>query len=342
MNSEIINPIDYPDWNQQISNVEGANIFHTSNWAKVLFDCYGYEPKYFCSIENSAVTNLIPLMEISSYITGKRGVALPFSDQVEPLVSEPYTFNELFRSIVSFGQEKKWKNVVFHGGNGFFNAEPYITYIASGIEINDSYGTLHDGLKSSTRRNIKKALRSGLSANIYQTKESVTDFYRLNCLSRKDHGLPPQPFHFFAEIGIDIISKGAGFVCLAMLKNIPIAGVVFFYFNKKAIYKYGASDRRYWQFRPNDLAMWEAIRWCAENGIQYIDLGRTDIDQTGLLQFKRNWNSIEKELNYYKFSLQKNAFISDKPKIRSSYPFFQKLPMPLLRIIGRLLYKHLA
>ena len=66
----------------------------------------------------------------------------------------------------------------------------------------------------------------------------------------------------------------------------PIAASVYFHFGKAAIYKYGASDKRYQHLRPNNLVMWEAIRWCIQDGYTSLSLGRTDLDDEGLRQFK--------------------------------------------------------
>ena len=133
-----------------------------------------------------------------------------------------------------------------------------------------------------------------------------------------------------------------GFVALAYYSKNVVAGAVYFHFGEKAIYKYGASDRDYQHLRPNNLVMWEAIKSCAQNGFEHFSFGRTDLDHEGLLQFKRGWGAKEETINYYKFDLTKNAFIKDPSGIKTSYSFFQKLPMPLLKLAGWLFYRHVG
>jgi hypothetical protein len=82
MKIDVINPITYPQWNKKIAALQGASVFHTSNWANVLSSTYGYIPKYFCTLIDGKVSNLIPIMEISSPVTGKRGVSLPFPTEL--------------------------------------------------------------------------------------------------------------------------------------------------------------------------------------------------------------------------------------------------------------------
>jgi lipid II:glycine glycyltransferase (peptidoglycan interpeptide bridge formation enzyme) len=90
--------------------------------------------------------------------------------------------------------------------------------------------------------------------------QSVETFYRLNSITRKHHGIPPQPKKFFKKIFEYIISARKGFVVLALQQGKPIAGAVYFLFGSEAIYKYGASDKEYQPLRPNNLVMWEAIK----------------------------------------------------------------------------------
>ena len=64
MNLEIINPIDYPNWDELLLTNDQTTFFHTSDWAKVLCESYRYKPLYFTVIEDGKLSALIPIMEI--------------------------------------------------------------------------------------------------------------------------------------------------------------------------------------------------------------------------------------------------------------------------------------
>jgi lipid II:glycine glycyltransferase (peptidoglycan interpeptide bridge formation enzyme) len=156
------------------------------------------------------------------------------------------------------------------------------------------------------------------------------------------HGLPPQPFYFFRDVYKHIISHKKGFVALATFNQRPIAGAVYFHIGDKAYYKYGASDRNYQHLRPNNLVMWEAVKWYVRNGFKHLSFGRTEPENEGLLQFKQGWGTREVIINYYKYSMEKHAFVEDRFRDRTSYSFFQKLPSPLLNLVGFLFYRHVG
>ena len=64
---------------------------------------------------------------------------------------------------------------------------------------------------------------------------------------------------------------------MARHKKKPIAGALFLLFGGKAIFKYGASDRRFQEFRANNLVFRDAIRLLCRKGVRTLSFGRTDL-----------------------------------------------------------------
>jgi hypothetical protein len=81
-----LNPLTIPDWDALVLNTPGTGFFHTSAWCRVLSESYGYKPVYFAEIEGDRFRTLVPMMEIDSFLTGKRGVSLPFTDYCDPII----------------------------------------------------------------------------------------------------------------------------------------------------------------------------------------------------------------------------------------------------------------
>ena len=216
-------------------------------------------------------------MEVDSFLTGKRGVSLPFTDYCEPIVSDGITFQELLNFVLEEGKERNWKYLELRS---FKNLSPSdlqsFTYLGHTLNLSDKENETFSNFRDSTKRNIKKATKEGVEVNINYSSESVREFYRLNCMTRKQHGLPPQPYLFFKKVYDHIICKNMGFVVLASFHDKPIAGGVYFHFGEKTVYKYGASDLNYQNLRANNLVMWEAIKWYSQNGYKSLCFGRTE------------------------------------------------------------------
>jgi lipid II:glycine glycyltransferase (peptidoglycan interpeptide bridge formation enzyme) len=215
--------------------------------------------------------------------------------------------------------------------------------ILNTVELGTDPETVFSRFSNTTKRNIKKAIRTGVVTRIYRSLEALREFYLLHCITRKRHGLPPQPFSFFWNICEHIISKGLGFVVLASYANQNIAGAVYFGLGEKSVYKFGASDLRYQHLRPNNLTMWEAIKWCAENGYRNMSLGRTAVHNQGLRRFKKGWGAKEQILRYYRYDARRSTFVTESPAVTSSYRWiFSAMPRSWSRAVGSLLYKHVG
>jgi len=176
-----------------------------------------------------------------------------------------------------------------------------------------------------------------------QTAEAMDDFYHLNCITRRRHGLPPQPLIFFQKVFEHIISAGLGQIALANYCGTTVAAAVFFHFDGEALYKYGASDLQHQSLRANNLVMWEGIKWYAENGFHSFCFGKTEPENSGLRQFKNGWGTEESEINYYKFDLKTDRVIQNGNHLHGFHNrIFQNMPVPVSRMVGRLLYRHMG
>jgi lipid II:glycine glycyltransferase (peptidoglycan interpeptide bridge formation enzyme) len=132
-----------------------------------------------------------------------------------------------------------------------------------------------------------------------------------------------------------------GIVALASIGGKIIAGAVFFHLGNRAIYKYGASDRNYQELRSNNLVIWKAIQWYCGQGYKRFDFGRTEEENTGLLQFKRGWGAAEYPINYLKYDFMQGAYVADHLKVTGWHNhIFRRMPVPLLRIAGSIMYRH--
>jgi hypothetical protein len=340
----VINPLEFTGWDELLATHPGRSFFHTGSWARVLSESYRYSPHYLVA-ENGMLDGIIPFMEIRSFVTGKRGVSLPFTDYSAPIFGGEQDVQDAMHSIIRHGKASGWKYfevrnpLLFHDSIPVFSAYyGHVLDLSTGTEE-----SVEAGLRESTKRNIKKAVKGGVTVEGFTTEESVREFYRLNCLTRKEHGLPPQPFLFFQKIYEYIISKGFGFVALASYKGMNIAGAVCFYYGEKAIYKYGASDKVYQKLRANNLTMWEAIRLCIRYGCKSFCFGRTEPENHGLRQFKSGWGAKEQRIRYYRYDLGTDTFIRGKTYGHAFYNrIFSAMPVPISRVVGEILYRHVG
>jgi len=339
---QITNPLEIPDWDEKILDFSDYSFFHTSYWSSVIADTYNYKPFYFIIQSNGSIKAAVPLMVVNSRLTGNRAVSLPFTDYCPPLISDKTNFSELQKEIVDFCKGRKLKYMEIRGGNKLFNGvEPSTFDYNHTLDISIGEDALHKNLSSNTKRNIKKSIREGISVEISNSRSALEDFYKMNCITRKKHGLPPQPKTFFENLFKYVLSQEKGFIAIGKFNDISIAGAVYLLHGKKAIYKFGASNMEYQNLRANNLVMWEAMKYCKNKGFESFCFGKTEPDNEGLRKFKLGWGTEEETLNTYRYDLKKNEFVNVQTKTTGLHnKIFNTAPLPLLKVLGSLIYRH--
>jgi len=339
-----VNPIQHPNWDELVTKLPGCSFFHSTAWAKVLVGTYNFAPSYFIGTADGAFRSVLPLMEVDSWLTGRRGVGLPFTDDCEPLCPDLDSGRGLIQEAIEFGKSRRWKYLECRGGRELFDgATPSLSFYGHSLGLDKSEEQLFGGFESSVRRAIRKAEKSGVTVTVSTSLQSVRDFYSLLCKTRRKHGLPPQPFSLFSNIHEHVISRDMGIVVVANYRGKPIAASVYFHLGRRAIYKYGASDEVFQHLRGANLVMWEAIKWHAHHGLKTLDLGRTSVTNEGLRQFKLGWGAQEKNIEYVKYDLRKNQFLKDADETVGWHNrLFKIMPGFISRLIGRALYRHWA
>ena len=328
-----ITDVDSLKWSDFINSKAESNIFHTKNWLKVLKDVYGYEITLFVKVNSSdEIISGFPVAKL-----GAKYVSLPFSDYV------PLLGMEAEKDIL--------KDKIFE-----INSRPLSIVLKDKI-LNDKFvcvsnDVIHFGYYSTTfsdvedkfvynhKWGVKKARKEGLYVKIHKDIDGIERYYKLHLMTRKRQGTPSQSFKFFKSVFENIIEKNLGIVSLVYKGNTPVAGGVYLHFNKTFTHKYSASDYSYWKMQPNNLLMYEMIKYAVENGFKVFDFGKTDLKNEGLRKFKSGWGAEEKPLYYSYYPDYKESKLFEFAKDRIVAPVIKHSPKFVCRMVGEAFYKY--
>jgi Acetyltransferase (GNAT) domain len=343
MDVKFLNPVSDPEWDRLIVSHPDCSFFHSTNWAKVLTKTYGHQPAYLRCSEGGELIALVPMMEVRSPLTGHRGVCLPFADFCSPLVFGSGGWVPIIEKLSEAARERKWKYFEVRGGKVLEGSPtPALAFYGHALDLRGGPDDLLARVKSSARRALRKAERSGLIVQVARTREAILEFYRLHVQTRRRFGLPPQPLSFFLNIHHEVIKPGLGFIVTASCGRRPVAAAVFFQFGKKAVYKFGASDQKLQPLRGNNLVMWEGIRFLAQNGAEKLHFGRTSLNNEGLRRFKLIWGAEEETIAYFKFDTIAGRWVTSRDAVSGFHTaVFGSLPSVLNRMAGAIIYPHL-
>lgn len=339
----IVDPLQDAEWDDWISSHPGANIFHSAAWARVLHHTYGHRPCYLRLSAQAAPLALVPMMEVQTLFTSLRGVCLPFSDYCAPLLLTDFGKELVVEKLRQIARERDWTYFEVRDGSLMpENAPVSRSYYAHTLNLNAGGSAVRANFASSAQRAMRKAERSQLSAVIRTEPEAMDQFYKLHVRTRRKHGVPVQPRGFFDNIQRYIINNGLGFIVSVERNGHAAAAAMFFKWGRQAIYKFGASDERALELRPNNLAMSCAIDYLARSGAQTLHFGRTDINNEGLRRFKLSFGATEEQICYGKFNISADNWVSTRNNPSTLHNrVFRALPGPVNRMAGVLLYPHL-
>lgn len=339
-----VDPLQRPGWDSQVEAYAQASVFHGTGWARVLRQTYGHTPVYICRFDGDKIVDLLPIMEVKSPLTGRRGISLPFTDFCPPLKANGNDGAGLYQAAMDEGRRRGWKYLECRSWNdGWAEASPSLAFYGHIIDLTGGEQAMLKRMESSIARGIRKAVAADLQTDFSTSLEAMKEYYALHCRTRRRHGLPPQPFEFFGNIQAHVLDKGRGFIATVRLKQQPVAGGIFLHQGRTALYKFGASNFDFQQLRPNNLMMWAGIKQCAKLGCTALHLGRTSIGNSGLRRFKLSFGASEETVQYCKYDFLSGGFVVDADRTEGWFnSVFGRLPLPLLRLAGRVLYPHLS
>jgi len=336
--NKYITEIDIDEYQEFVETNEMTSVFHHQKWIKLLSVQYNFPIRIIAIKNNNKIVACIPFLEIKHLFSKKKLVSLPFSDYVTPLISDQKILNTLYSffstSLLNYYNSIEIRSFLFPFGEVIVKN----SYVAHYLKLSSDFNSVYTNFYSNKKRNIRKAIKSNLVIKKYTDQKGVDLFYKLHLKTRKKYGTPTQPKSFFNKLGKEFLNKNNGFILIAYKEGLPISGAVFLYTQNIFVFKFGASDDKYLEYRPNDLIFYEAIKWCCENNFKIMDFGISSINNSGLRRFKSGWGAEEKIAPY-------TYFIKDGqiPQTKGGLNSFSKSiirisPLWFNKIVGLLFY----
>jgi hypothetical protein len=338
----LIEPSD-SRWMDFIQTCPDVKIFHHPAWMELMHECYGYSASILALADMDGNLRAgLPFMKVNSLLTGRRWVSLPFSDYCNPLHRDDAARNELTRQLIGTFRASALKKMEIRWSlPEQAGVQQVMQFVLHTIQLDPDPLQVSKRFKRTHLQNIHTAEERGVKVEFGDQLEHLKIFYDLQLETRKRHGVPSQPWKYFELLWKYIVKAGMGFVLLAAKDNEYIAGMVYLGWGKTLIAKYAASREDCFNLRPNNLLFWEGIRWGCKNGFTIFDMGRTEVENTGLRNFKSRWGAVEEPL-YYSILSSRKLQSSNGRLEHILHSVIQRSPLWVCRLSGELFYKHVG
>lgn len=338
-----VNPkISQKEWEDYVFKHPEGNVYHLPAWKEVLEESFAnYQPFYLFAFDaKKKLSGILPLFQVRSFLTGKRMVSLPFSYVCGPIADSDEIGKILLKEAKKICQKNQSDYLeirCFNPKNIRWQLSQY--YSTYRLLLFQDPNRILQKFDSEIRRKIRKGQKMGARVIQDNSQEGLRTFYRLNLLNKKSLGVPAHPLEFMEKIR----QKMAKYYRLYLVKvdNLPIAGGIRFFYKKTALAVYGAADRRYLNFFPNNLRDWQAIVDACQEGYAVFDFGRVPQNDPRQASYKKDWGAKEQKLAYYYPSRPKKLIHE-----RNSFSYhlisqiWKKLPLGAAQLLGENLFKH--
>ena len=293
---EIIDVLTDPKWDDAVAGCDGE-LFQSRPWMKSLSDAFGFS--FQASVErdgSGAIIAGIPFVQIDD-LRGRRTVVLPFSDFTLPVVTEVAPWEKLSEPLVAFGDPV----IVQTAADGVVADDPRfvpdLRTVRHTVPLDAPIEELMARYGQQPRRHIRKAEKAGLVFRMAASLEEVRAFYDLHFLVRKyKHQLLCQPFTLFEALWRNFMVDGNGGIMLGFDGDTVAGGCLLLEAGDTLYYKYSASHPDYRSAGVSHAAVRFAMEHGLTRGLSTLDLGRSDLDQPGLIDFKRRFGAKESQL----------------------------------------------
>jgi len=318
-------------------------------------------------VSSIQIVGLLPLVHLKHFLFGNSLISMPFFDLGGILADNEEVEQALLLYAIKLGRQLKADTIELRHAQTLsflkptnptnssnstnpsdptnpINSIPVVTKshkVRMLLDLPDASDILLKSFKSKLRSQIMKPMKEGLVAKTGGL-ELLKDFYNVFSINMRDLGSPVHSIKLMRNVFEEF--PGRAKIVLAYKDNQPLSCSLIIHFKGMLENPWASSLREYSHFNPNMLLYWSMLEYACNNGLAWFDFGRSTPGE-GTYKFKEQWGAKPATLHWYYIPLNGQQ-ISDEPTEKSRFESFitcwQKLPVPLTRVIGPVIRKHIG
>jgi FemAB-related protein (PEP-CTERM system-associated) len=337
---DTLRPLREAEWDRYVKSAPDATFFHQLGWRWLVERVFGHRAHYLTALRDGRIVGVLPMFELKSLLFGHSLVSIPFAIGGGIAADDPAAASALLAAARTLAGERKVNYLELRSEHplpdpGLVDKDLYVTFRA---DLRESEEALIKRMERKRRQMMNYVAKAPFEYRVAGIEE-LPLFYRLFCESMRHHGTPVYPRRFLREI----LDRYPGDTNLFFVyhEGRPVAGVMNLTFRDVLMPFYAGADRHERPRGVDDFTYLAIMRWGRENGFHTFDFGRSKRG-TGAYKFKQRWGMEEVPLGY-QYHLGKARELPNvspaNPKYQAAIRIWQKLPLPVTRLLGPMIVK---
>jgi CelD/BcsL family acetyltransferase involved in cellulose biosynthesis len=291
-----IDPLSDPGWGELMRTPRGS-AFGAPPWFAAIVDSYGFDLRANVLRDDSGATRAgIAYAELDDFL-GHRLVSVPFCDYLDPIVDDDAQWRQLVDPLVERGLPFQLKVLDAEAprADARFEHVNEVAWHTTNLERTED--ELFGAFERRARQNVRNAVRDGVTVRFGSDLEDVRQYHELHRRTRKrKHSLLAQPVSFFENIWKQFAPTDSLAVGFAEHDGDVIAAAFYVAWDNVWYFKFSASIFERSGVRPNELLAFESMKLAMSRGCGSYDWGVSDLDQPGLVSYKRKLGTEERRV----------------------------------------------
>lgn len=338
---EVIDNCESNAWDAYARQHPEAFLFHTSVWRTIIERSFGHRTIYLAAMEGGNVRGILPLVQLKSLLFGNFVSSLPFVTSGGVCADNEAVAQTLLRRAVATAESLGAGHLELRQeSNVLPELETREHKVSMRLPLAADADDMFASFRSEIRNRVHKAEKAGLVADICGA-EGLDDFYYCFTTNMRDLGTPAYGREFFANMFDEFSDQDIRIVRVRQGKTVMGAGIMVFWRDRVEL-PWVSSLRRYFELSPNNLLYWHAMVHAIERGMKTFDFGRSTLE-AGTYEFKKRWGAEPHQLFWQYWAPAGDApdLSPGNPKFKLAIRIWQKLPVPLTKLIGPPIVKYL-
>jgi serine/alanine adding enzyme len=321
-------------WQEFVERHEECSNYHRWGWKQVIENSFRWPTFYLWAETDGRIYGILPLVWQKSQLFGSFVTSLPFLNSGGVVAESQEARDALVAEAIAIAKRKGAQYLELRQR---FNPEvnlPAKTHkVAMVLPIEPDSEAMWAALPHKVRTDIRKCMKAGLEAQ-FGGEEFLSIFYDVFAENMRDLGTPVYGRRFFTEIFKAF--PQSSHICVVRHQSKPIAVSFLSEYRGTIEALWSSSLYAFAQLKPNMFLYWSILCFAGKKGFRLFDFGRSSVG-SGTHRFKKQWGSREVPLHWVYWVPDGAALPElnvENPRYQLAIRIWQKLPVPITKLVG--------